>query len=169
MVCNLTVGKPKYAAHEATMQRALARAGELRRRSLRLAQDDAEAFAAVSAAYRLPRETDDERAARSAAIQGALIGAAGVPLQTAEAAAEVVHLTEEIVDGANVNVVSDVAVAASSARAGLEAATVNVEINLSAMDERPERSEVAARLERCQAAASQAGQVVAQVRRKITS
>jgi formiminotetrahydrofolate cyclodeaminase len=133
MVCNLTIGKPRYAAHEETMTAALARATELRAQALWLAEEDARAFAAVTTAYRLPKETDGDRRARTEAIQAALVEAAGVPLRTAEVSAEIIALARRILDGANVNVISDVAVAASSARAALEAAVVNVEVNLAAL------------------------------------
>lgn len=169
MVCNLTIGKPRYAEHEATMKSALAKAGDLRRRSLALAEEDAEAFAAVSEAYKLPKETDEEKAARTAAIQAALVGAADVPLRTGEAAVGVIGLAGEILEGANVNVVSDVAVAAASARAGLEAAAINVEINLSAMAKAPEREVVARRLGEQQEAGADADRIVADVKRKIAS
>jgi formiminotetrahydrofolate cyclodeaminase len=140
MVCNLTIGKPRYAEHEQTMTAALERATTLGADALRLA---GEAFEAVAAAYKLPRDTDSEKQARTAAIQSALLGAADVPLRTAELAAEVVELAGRILDGANVNVVSDVAAAASSARAALEAAAINVEINLAAMANPTRRTEIA--------------------------
>lgn len=133
MVCNLTVGKPRYVAHEETMTAVLARATELRAQALWLAEEDARAFAAVAAAYRLPKETDDDRRARTEAIQVALVDAAGVPLRTAEVSAEIIALARRILDGANVNVISDVAVAASLGRAALEAAVVNVEVNLASL------------------------------------
>lgn len=139
MVCNLTIGKPRYAEHEPTMVEALARAGDLRREALELAESDAVAFAEVSRAYKLPKDDDEARQRRTDAIQGALVGAAKVPLRTARAAADVIDLSDRIIDGANVNVVSDVLVAASSARAGLEAAAVNVEINLAAMSDEGQR------------------------------
>lgn len=169
MVCNLTIGKPRYAEHEATMVAALEQAGELRSQALLLADADAEAFLGVSRAYKLPKDTEEERAARTDAIQSALVTAADVPLRTAEAAADVIGLTERILEGANVNVISDVAVAASSARAGLEAAKINVEINLSAMADNRERVEVAARLQTRRDAGLDADRVVRNVTQKIAS
>lgn len=170
MVCNLTIGKPRYAEHETTMVQALEQAGELRARALLLADADAEAFLAVSRAYKMPKDTEEERDARADAIQSALVTAADVPLRTAEAAADVIGLAQRILEGANVNVISDVAVAASSARAGLEAATVNVEINLSGMmADNPERRDVAARLEARRDAGLHADRVVRDVTQKIAS
>jgi len=167
MVCNLTIGKPRYAEHEATMTAALERATTLRADALRLAGEDAEAFEAVTAAYRLPKSTDDEKAARTAAIQAALVGAADVPLRTAALAAEVVELAGRILDGANVNVLSDVAVAASSARSALEAATINVEINLAALHDAGRREDLARDLAKCASAGPVADRIVATVRERI--
>jgi methenyltetrahydrofolate cyclohydrolase len=168
MVCNLTVGKPRYAEHEATMKRVLARAGELRAQALELADEDAEAFSVVSAAYKMPKEPPEARTARTAAIQVALSEAAAVPLRTAQAAAEVIELGSEILPGANTNVLSDVGVAAASARAGLEAAAVNVEINLSQLNETAERVELASQLDRYRQAAELADLVVKVVSRRVS-
>jgi methenyltetrahydrofolate cyclohydrolase len=136
MVCNLTIGRPRYAAHEALMREALARATTLRHRALELSAADARAFGAVTDAYRLPRDTDEQTRARAERIQGALIGATEVPLETAALAGEVVQLAGRIVDGANVNALADIAAAAASARAALETALINVEANLAALPDR---------------------------------
>ncbi|HEX8008914.1 MAG TPA: cyclodeaminase/cyclohydrolase family protein [Trebonia sp.] len=167
MVCNLTVGKPRYAEHEQTMVAARSRADGLRKDALALADADARAFGAVTAAYRLPKATEEERRARTQAIQSALVGAADVPLRTAALAAAVIGLAAEILPGANVNVISDVAVAASSARAALDAAALNVEVNMAAMQDEAAREDLARQLERHAMAADQAGQVIATVRERI--
>jgi formiminotetrahydrofolate cyclodeaminase len=167
MVCNLTIGKPKYAAHEETMRAALASAEQARAEALRLADADAEAFEAVMAAYRLPKDSDAERDARAEAIQSALHTAADVPMRTARLAIDIIGLTEGILDGANVNVLSDVAVAASSARAALDAAVMNVVVNLAAMREGAERAELARGVEDSSKAASRADAVVADVRERL--
>lgn len=166
MVCNLTIGKPRYAEHEPTMQAALARAEDCREAAEALAREDAVAFAAVIAAYKLPRDDD---AARRAAIHHALRGAAAVPLKTAERAVEVIELAERILDGVNVNVVSDVAVAASSARSALQAARVNVEVNLASLGD-VVRADLQARLDACDVAGAEAraDAIVEAVRAAIT-
>jgi formiminotetrahydrofolate cyclodeaminase len=171
MVCNLTIGKPKYAAHEETMRATLASAERARAAALRLADADADAFEQVMAAYRLPKDTDAERDARTETIQSALAAAADVPLRTARLAIEIIGLTEDILDGANVNVLSDVAVAASSARAALESAVMNVTVNLVAM-RAGERRDALARgpadgSADSSAAASRADAVVAAVRERL--
>ncbi len=146
MVCNLTVGKPRYAEHEATMLSARIEADKARAEALALADADARAFAAVSDAYKLPKGTEDERAERSRAIQAALVTAAEVPLHTAAVAAAVVGLCASIIDGANVNVLSDVGVAAASARAALDSAAINVRVNTAAMTDAGARERAAVAL-----------------------
>jgi methenyltetrahydrofolate cyclohydrolase len=132
MVANLTIGRPRYAEHEPTMLVARDTAAQIRTSALRTAADDERAFDSVAAAYKIPKDDPD----RSAAIQRTTADAVRPPLRTAELAAQVIALAEGIHGGANVNVLSDVAVAASSARAGLESAAINVEVNLAALHDR---------------------------------
>jgi formiminotetrahydrofolate cyclodeaminase len=167
MVCNLTIGKPRYAEHEATMLAARAEAEKARVTALALADEDAVAFGAVSAAYKLPKDTDEAKAARSAAIQAALRGAADVPLRTAAVAAEVVSLCARILDGANVNVLSDVAVAAASARAALASADINVWVNAQSMTDEPTRAATLTELAGHLAVSEAAEEIVRTVRDRI--
>ena len=167
MVCNLTIGKPRYAEHEEVMRAALITATELRLSAGQLAAEDAAAFGAVSQAYRLPKESAQEKAARAGAIQGALIEAADVPLRVAAVAAEVIGLSDRILAGANVNVISDVAVAASAGRAALDSAVINVEINLAAMSDASARAALRGDLDRLAPASAVADRVVAAVRHRI--
>lgn len=148
MVCNLTIGRPRYAAHEQTMREALEQSERHRREAVELAATDAEAFTAVTTAYRLPKGTDEEKAARSTAIQAALVTAADVPVRTARLATSVLDLARRIRPGANVNVLSDVAVAAVSARAALQSAAVNIEVNRAAMTDEHNRVELGTELAR---------------------
>ena len=130
MVVNFTLGNKKYAAVEAQMQQALAASEALRADLLGLADRDVAAFAAVAACYAMPKETDAEKAARLAALQSALQGAARVPLATAEKCVAVMALAGPVGAQGNANVVSDAAVALYLAQAALQAAVVNVNINL---------------------------------------
>jgi formiminotetrahydrofolate cyclodeaminase len=167
MVCNLTIGKPAYAAHEATMLAVRDRATAIRRDAVLLAADDAEAFSAVIAAYRLPKETEDEARARSERIQAALATAADVPKRTADAASEILDLAELIVPGANVNVVSDAAAAAGAARGALQSSLVNIDANRASISDPVLRAELdgaAASIERDLA---RADRVVAAVRERM--
>jgi len=138
MVCNLTIGKPAFAEHEALMTEARDRCAVLRVQATGLAAEDADAFTAVIAAYRLPKEQDD----RDGRIQDALVGAAEVPRRTAAAASEVLDLAERIVPGANPNVVSDAAAAAGAARGALQAALVNIDANRASITDESLRAEL---------------------------
>ena len=109
MACNLTIGRPRYAQHEAKMRAALAEATTLRTRGSALPQTTSRAFDAVADAYKLPRETDAQRQSPTEQIQRALVGATEVLLNTAALAGDVIQLARRIVDGANVNVLADVA------------------------------------------------------------
>jgi formiminotetrahydrofolate cyclodeaminase len=137
MVCNLTVGKPQYADVEDLVQAVLAEAREAERRLLALANADAEAYAGVRDAYRLPRSSEDERAARTAAIEAAMQRATEVPLETAEAARAVVDLAARAAAITNVVMLGDVAVAAhlavAAARGSADQAGLNIG-NLSDLD-----------------------------------
>jgi len=129
MVCNYTAGNVKYAAVEADVRRILARADALRDKLLKLVDEDTQVYAQVTAAYKLPRATGEEKAARREAIQQALIAAAAVPMEIGRAAREVALLDQELVGIGNPNLVSDVGVAVLLAEAALRGAALNVEIN----------------------------------------
>src|SRR6476469_6747518 len=92
MVCNLTIGKKKYADVESEMRALLAKAEALRHRLTGMIEDDVKAFDAVMGAYGMPKETDAEKASRSAAIQEALKLANDVPLRCCHAAREIIVL-----------------------------------------------------------------------------
>jgi len=130
MVANLTLGKSKYADVQDDIERIVARSEELRHRCVALLEKDVEAYTGVSAAYKMPRETEEQKQARSAAIQEALKGATAVPMQLAEACVEILQLCPESADKGNVMAVSDVGVGALMAEAALRAAALNVWINL---------------------------------------
>ena len=167
MACLLTIGRPRYAQHETGMRTALAEATKLRTRALNLAADDVMAFGAVSEAYKLPKETAEQRQARSEQIQRTLVAATEVPLNTAALAGEVIQLARRIVDSANVNVLADVAAAAVSARAALEVAQINVEANLAAINDPPRSKELSARLTAVSLLAAEAEETVRSIRSTI--
>ena len=130
MACNLTVGREKFKAVEAELHDVLVQATDLQRDLLAAVDDDTTAYDAVSAAYKLPKGTDEEKQARTAAVQQALQGASEVPLRVARAAAAVARLAKVAQAKANPNVASDAYVAELLARAGRDGAIANVEINL---------------------------------------
>ncbi len=130
MVANLTVGKQQYAQVQGDIQRILDRSEYLRHRCVELLEADVAVYTQVSAAYKLPRETEGEKEARSAAIQQALKNATAVPMDLAEACVEILRLCPESAEKGNVRAVSDVGVGALMAEAALRAAALNVLINL---------------------------------------
>ena len=130
MVAELTIGRPDYAEHEEVVRKlrfdALDRKGEL----LDLAQQDADAYEMVVRARHMPKNSESERATRSAALHEAMGEAARIPLRVAVVASEVLDLAERVAPIGNKNAVSDAGVAAQLAAAGLRGALLNVRINL---------------------------------------
>jgi formiminotetrahydrofolate cyclodeaminase len=105
----------------------------LRHQLVDLLEADVEVYTGVSRAYKMPRKTPEEKAARSNAIQEALKGAAQVPMQVAEACVQVLDLCTPAAELGNVNAVSDAGVAALLAEAGLRSAALNVIININSI------------------------------------
>lgn len=133
MVTGLTIGKKKYVEVEAQMQAVRVHAEKLREELTYAVDDDAGAFEAVMGAFRLPKDTPEQEAARTASIQSATLNAAHVPLHVAEDAVKVMELALMCVESANLNAISDAATAAAIAKAGVTAAGYNVRINVAAL------------------------------------
>jgi glutamate formiminotransferase/formiminotetrahydrofolate cyclodeaminase len=133
MVSALSDGRPKYAEHQALISRASAAGQELADRFLALADEDAAAFAGFGVAMKMPRETDEEKAARAAAISDAAVEATQAPFKTVQACAEMVAWAEALAGRSNKNASSDLEVAALMAVAAAEAAAANVYVNLPAI------------------------------------
>jgi formiminotetrahydrofolate cyclodeaminase len=129
MVARITAGSPKHAAVHDDAAAIAADADALRAVFLALRPADEAAFGAVVAAQALPRANDAEKAARTAAIQRALIGAAEIPLLVAERAAGAFDLTARTAALGNAHLASDVACALHFARAAFDAAAENVRVN----------------------------------------
>lgn len=129
MVCNLTIGKKGYEAVDADMQALLQRAEALRARLADMVRADVEVFDKVMAAYGLPKDSDEQKAARSAAIQEALKQATDVPMECARACAETIALSRIAAEKGNRNVATDAGVAVMAAYAALKSAALNVYVN----------------------------------------
>jgi methenyltetrahydrofolate cyclohydrolase len=166
MVARYTTGE-KYAEHAETIERIIAEADELRSLALRLAEADAEAFSAVSDAYQLPKSTEAEKAARSAAIAQAVTNAAWPPAKLIGVAGMVVDLAEALSVIGNRNVISDVAAAAEAARSAAATARVNVEINLAGIKDEQASLDVIADADQADGIIARAGQVTVAVREQI--
>jgi glutamate formiminotransferase / formiminotetrahydrofolate cyclodeaminase len=130
MVAGLTVGRPKYVHVEDEMQRLRHRAAEVQEALVDLMTADSQAFEAVMAAYRLPRDTADDADRRRDAIQAALRHATEVPLTTMRHAVDVMRIARQAAAGGNVNAVSDAGVGAYLAHAAAQSASLNVAINI---------------------------------------
>lgn len=130
MVCNLTIGKEKFAQQEPEVKELLDEAEEVRQSLLALVEDDAAVFNSFMACYKLPKATEAEKAARTAAIRSAAKQAAEVPLAIARASYRALMLAERLVCIGNPGVITDGACSAILARAALRCAEYNVRINL---------------------------------------
>jgi formiminotetrahydrofolate cyclodeaminase len=136
MVANLTIGRKRYVEVDTQMQAVLREAETLRSRLTALVAEDATAYEQVRAAYRLPKESADDLAARNAAIQAAMQGASMTPLETMRACIAVLRLSEQATTLGNINAATDGAVGALLAQAGLKGAALNVRVNLGGIDDR---------------------------------
>ncbi|MBK8250949.1 MAG: glutamate formimidoyltransferase [Gemmatimonadetes bacterium] len=136
MVAGLTIGKKKYAAVDADMKALALEAAALGATLTALVARDAAAYDGVMNAYKLPKDTDEQVAARTAAIDTALLHAAQIPLDTARACASVARLAAIAATRGNSNAVSDAGVAALLADAGCKGAAYNVRINVSSLARR---------------------------------
>ena len=154
MVAGLTVGRKKYAAVEPEMKALGLEAATLVTELQELVVRDTKAYEGVTAAYKFPKETEEQVAVRTAAIDDALVHAAQVPLETAQACARVAELAAVAAMKGNTNAASDAGVAALLAEAACRGAAYNVRINVSSMTDKPKGAALAAQAERVLAAAA---------------
>ena len=136
MVCELTtIGKSKqtYAEHQDFVIETRAKATDLQNRFVDVMDRDTEAFNVVSAAFGMPKATDEEKAARSAAIQKGLEGCTATPFEMMELATATLELVESMLGRYNTNAASDLGVAALSLRAAIQGAWLNVLINIGSL------------------------------------
>ena len=136
MVAGLTIGKKKYTAVDSEMKEAALKAVALGNQLTSLVKRDAEAYALVSEAYKLPKEPADAAARRSETVTNALLKAAEVPLETARAAVEVAQLAALVAEKGNTNAVTDAGVAALLAAAAAKGAAYNVRVNVQALEDK---------------------------------
>lgn len=136
MVANLTLGKEKYADVQDQVEELLISSEKLRADLQGLIQKDTEVYADVSAAFKLPRESEEEKVERAARIQDALKLATEVPFEIAEKCLEVARLSETSAVIGNVGAVSDAGVAVLLAEAAAQSAALNVKINVNSIEDR---------------------------------
>jgi formiminotetrahydrofolate cyclodeaminase len=158
----------KYAADASAIESVRADADELRESCTNLIDADATAFAAVAAAYRLPRDTPELAGDRSEAIAAALAGAAEPPAAVITAAARLMKLAEVLLPIGNRNVVSDVAAAAEAIRAAVATARINIQVNLRGMTDASARARLTEAIEAADGLEARSAQLSAAIRAELT-
>ncbi|WP_371371701.1 cyclodeaminase/cyclohydrolase family protein [Sporomusa aerivorans] len=148
MVCRLTVDNTKYTEVQSEVAGILAEADILSGDLAACVDADTEAFNNVMAAYKLPKMTDQEKAARSAAIQQAITHATELPLGVASSCLRVLALAVRILAIGNSNAASDAAVSGLMAHAGLHGALYNVKINLGSIKDQSVHADIQAKMAR---------------------
>ncbi|MCF4143674.1 cyclodeaminase/cyclohydrolase family protein [Dethiosulfovibrio acidaminovorans] len=146
MVCNLTVGKKGYENVRENAEKTVTRSGSLGQDLIDYIDADTNAFNGVMAAFKMPKETDEQKAARSAAIQEGYKAAIRSPLNIAEACLEVMELADGMLGKGNSNALSDLGVGADMAYSGLKGAVMNVEINLPSIKDETFASDTAKKI-----------------------
>lgn len=147
MVANLTFGKKGYEAVQSEMEELQAKAQAIRERMLELSQADADVFNIFMNALGLSKNTDEEKAERTAAIQQAYKDAAMVPFEIGELAYQIFDLAELASQKGNQNLITDGIIAAINARAAVKAAFLNVRINLSGIKDENFVADVSAKMQ----------------------
>jgi len=136
MVCNLTIGKPKYIEVEEDMQALLKQSEALRILLTDMIKADVDVFDKLMACYGLPKNSDEEKVARSTQIQAVLKEATIVPLECAKACAKAIQLSRIAAEKGNLGVISDAGVAAMAGYGALKSAALNVYINTGTLKDR---------------------------------
>lgn len=142
MVAELTVGKEKYSHWEAYCQKAISDGTVIQTNFLKAIDDDTDAYNKVGAAFKLPKNTDEEKAARSRAIQDAIVLATRVPLRTMEISFEALKVAKSLIGKSNPNCSSDIGVGALNLKSALMGAWLNVKINLPGIKDEALRNEL---------------------------
>ena len=154
MVCNLTRGREKFADVEAEIVAIVEASEAARHRLEQLLQEDTTAYNGVIAAYKMPKETAEDQAARSQAVQDGLIVAADVPLEICRVAVEVCRLAKDAARIGNPQAVTDAGIGAILGEAAVVGAALNVRINLGSIEDCDYTSAAAAQIDGIQAEAA---------------
>jgi len=147
MVARLTLGKVDYAEVQSEIEAIIERAEGLRTRFQQLIQADIEVYGQLSACFKLPRTTSEEKIARTKAIQERLVEATLVPLEMAEHAAELIQYCQRVAEIGNKNVLSDIGVAATLAFTAGSGASWMVKTNVQILKDQARADELNARLQ----------------------
>ena len=163
MVCNLTIGKPRYAEVEEEMQTLLLRSESLREKLTGMIKADVDVFDKLMACYGLSKDSDEEKAERSAQIQSVLKQATIVPLECAKACAEAIELSRIAADKGNTGVISDSGVAVMAGYSALKSAALNVYINAGSIKDKEFANQKLAELEQILNGAEEATEEIYQI------
>ena len=163
MVCNLTIGKPRYAEVEEEMQTLLLRSESLREKLTGMIKADVDVFDKLMACYGLSKDSDEEKAERSAQIQSVLKQATIVPLECAKACAEAIELSRIAADKGNTGVISDAGVAVMAGYSALKSAALNVYINAGSIKDKEFANQKLAELEQILNGAEEATEEIYQI------
>ena len=136
MVCRLTEGRKKYEEFEAYVLEVKEKATALQAKFIDVMDRDTEAFMVISNAYGMPKATDEEKAARSAAIQAGLVKSTETPMEMMELSAETIALTESLLGKFNTASASDLGVGALTLRTAVQGAWLNVLINIGSLKDK---------------------------------
>lgn len=147
MVGELTVGKEKYAEHEAEISNLIFRSQELIQQFDELVTKDAEAFLPLAEAYKMPKSTPEESEAREQAVQAALVAAAEAPLEIAENCVKALRILDSFSLIGSRMAVSDAGTGAAICLAALKGARLNVLVNLQLMKDKEKRKELSDKLD----------------------
>ena len=164
MAARFTLGRKKFKQVEAEVQRLLDECLSARDALLRLVEEDAKAYAYVSEAYGMAKDTPEQKRARDEAIQKALGKAMTPPLEIVRVCRAAVCAVDALADSANPNLISDVGVAAILLDAALRAAKFNVEVNLEGLKD---EKGVAACRQEIGAAAAESAALALRTTRKV--
>jgi len=133
MVCSLTLGKEKYKDVQPQVEALIKESEKLRIEMQDLIQKDTEVYGGLSEVYKMPKNTDAEKAARTAKMQEALKKACQVPFEIGLKSLEVARLAQRAAEIGNVAAVSDAGVAVLLAQACAQSAALNVKINVNSI------------------------------------
>lgn len=133
MVCNLTIGKKKYAEYEETVKEILNKAGKIEKDLLEMIDKDAECFLPLSKAYGLPKNTEEEIRIKEETMEKALKVACEVPISIVRVCFEAIKLHEDLVDKGSKLAISDVGVGVQCLRAAILSGQLNVVININSI------------------------------------
>lgn len=142
MVCNLTIGKKKYAEHEESVKSILEKARSLEKDLIGMIDEDAECFLPLSKAYGLPSSTDEEKKIKSETMENALKKACEVPIKIVKVCYESIKLHEDLVDKGSRLVISDIGVGVQCLRAAILSGQLNVLININSIKDEKYVNEV---------------------------